>query len=137
MDSKPKRKGRPLLVAAAGIAFVSYINCEPSPNVGNLRGPDPRPEPTEPDAASMDSAAPDAEAPTAVPAAATDAAMDGATSDAAPRDAAATRDAGPPRDASAQAAKDAGLIPPVGNLRAPPPPRPFPVGNLRAPAGNQ
>jgi hypothetical protein len=39
---KPKRKGRPLLLAAAGVAFVSFANCEPKYEpVGNLRGPDP------------------------------------------------------------------------------------------------
>jgi hypothetical protein len=43
-----RRKGRPLLLAAAGVAFVSFA-CEkpdvitsPSP-VGNLRGPEPIP----------------------------------------------------------------------------------------------
>jgi hypothetical protein len=36
---KPKRNGRPLLIAAAGIAFVSFANCEKEP-VGNLRAPE-------------------------------------------------------------------------------------------------
>jgi len=35
-----KRKGRPLLVAAAGVAFVSYVACAKDRPVGNLRGPD-------------------------------------------------------------------------------------------------
>jgi hypothetical protein len=35
---KPKRKGRPLLIAAAGVAFVSFVQCEPKDHpVGNLR----------------------------------------------------------------------------------------------------
>jgi hypothetical protein len=44
-----RRKGRPLLLAAAGVAFVSFA-CEPKPDVitgpspvGNLRAPDPIP----------------------------------------------------------------------------------------------
>jgi hypothetical protein len=46
MGSPPQRKGRPLLVAAAGIAFVSFAGCrqaeEPRP-VGNLRPVEPLP----------------------------------------------------------------------------------------------
>ena len=37
---QPKRKGRPLLIAAAGVAFVSFVRCEPKDHpVGNLRPP--------------------------------------------------------------------------------------------------
>lgn len=42
MAPPTKRKGRPLLAAAAGVAFVSFAGCqvqEPRP-VGNLRAPD-------------------------------------------------------------------------------------------------
>lgn len=40
----PKRKGRPLLIAAAGIAFVSFAsNCGPNKPVGNLKAPEPPP----------------------------------------------------------------------------------------------
>jgi hypothetical protein len=46
-----KRKGRPLLIAAAGVAFVSYVQCRPKEQpVGNLRPVDPIP--TLPDTAS-------------------------------------------------------------------------------------
>lgn len=39
-----KRKGRPLLAAAAGIAFVSFAaSCREHRPVGNLRAPDPVP----------------------------------------------------------------------------------------------
>jgi hypothetical protein len=69
-----KRKGRPLLACAAGIAFVSYVQCtrqpvgnmpdtrdaEPIQPVGNLRAPEP-----EEDAAVE--AAPAAPAPSALP----------------------------------------------------------------------
>lgn len=128
MDSKPKRKGRPLLVAAVGIAFVSYADCTPYGHVGNLRGPDPRPDATEPDGGATDTPPIDGEAPLAVAAGAADA----ATPDAATTDAGIKNDAGATRDASAPATRDAGPMAPVGNLRPPPPP--FPVGNLRAPA---
>ena len=37
-----KRKGRPLLAGAAGVAFVSFVHCEPQ-HVGNLRAPDNTP----------------------------------------------------------------------------------------------
>jgi hypothetical protein len=44
-----KRKGRPLLVAAAGIAFVSFAaNCRQHKPVGNLRAPEPTPSVEEP-----------------------------------------------------------------------------------------
>lgn len=112
-----KRKGRPLLIAATGVALVSYA-CTPNQHpvgnlrpperddasiepVGNLRPPEPPP--------SIDAGAP---------------AIDSAAID-----------AGPPP------------IPPVGNLRPPataptattqptttqPPKPPHPVGNLRPP----
>lgn len=134
MDPKPKRKGRPLLVAAAGIAFVSYASCHEYKPVGNLRGPD-NPPPTSEDASAP---AEDASgAPVATPVEAGPAPLDAASPpmipDAgAPKDAGAVKDASPTKDAGSP--RDAGGISthPVGNLRPPPPP-PHPVGNLRAP----
>jgi hypothetical protein len=44
-----KRKGRPLLVATAGIAFVSFAaNCRPHKPVGNLKAPEPAPSVEDP-----------------------------------------------------------------------------------------
>lgn len=49
MPPTPKRKGRPLLVAAAGIAFVSFAaNCRQHRPVGNLRAPEPPPSAEQP-----------------------------------------------------------------------------------------
>src|SRR5882672_5232038 len=104
MTESRKRKGRPLLVAAMGVAFVSFAQCEPKDHpVGNLRPVDNvdsgniepvgnlRP-------VDMDTGAP-------------------------PMDAgAATPDAGPSKDAAAakDAGKDSGIkIGPAGNLRPP------------------
>ena len=45
-----KRKGRPLLAAAAGIAFVSFAAaCREHRPVGNLRAPDPTPDVRDPE----------------------------------------------------------------------------------------
>lgn len=45
-----KRKGRPLLAAAAGIAFVSFAaSCREHRPVGNLRAPDPTPDVRDPE----------------------------------------------------------------------------------------
>ncbi|CAN5139986.1 hypothetical protein BH09MYX1_BH09MYX1_05470 [soil metagenome] len=113
MGSKPKRKGRPLLVAAAGIAFVSFVSCHEDRPVGNLRNPDPRPEPSTD--ADTDAEAHDLDAgstmivdtpPVVLPPIV---------------DAAARKDASPKKDAGSS--KDAGrpwLDDPVGNLRSPP-----------------
>ena len=71
-----RRKGRPLLLAAAGVAFVSFA-CDPKPDVitspspvGNLRAPDNIPfdaGPPEPDdsGAPADAGAPDVDLVTA------------------------------------------------------------------------
>jgi hypothetical protein len=48
-----RRKGRPLLIAAAGVAFVSYVQCRPKEQpVGNLRPVDPIPTLTDTASAS-------------------------------------------------------------------------------------
>lgn len=47
-----KRKGRPLLAAAAGIAFVSFAACRQQRPVGNLRAPDPVPGVADPAASA-------------------------------------------------------------------------------------
>jgi hypothetical protein len=57
----PRRNGRPLLIAAAGVALVSFANCHKQRPVGNLR-----PSPTVPDASEQPAVAP-AAAPAAAP----------------------------------------------------------------------
>jgi len=91
-----KRKGRPLLVAAAGVAFVSFSQCEPKDHapVGNLRPVEIDAGPIPPVGNLM----------------------------ANPNDDKGFPDAGPPdTGAPSTTTSDGGgrIIPPVGNLRPP------------------
>jgi hypothetical protein len=107
-----KRKGRPLLACAVGIAFVSYVQCTTNHQpVGNLRGPDTDAQPIPP-VGNLRGPEPVDEG-------------DAATSaDVSVLDAAATIDASAPPKKKA----DAGALLPIG-----PSPTMHPVGNLRPP----
>ncbi len=89
-----KRKGRPLLVAAAGVAFVSFAQCEPKDRgpVGNLRPVEIDSGPIQPVGNLM----------------------------AVPSEDKGFPDAKAPSDAGAASTEDVKLIPHVGNLRPPP-----------------
>ena len=127
MDSPPKRKGRPLLVAASGLALVSYVGCHEYKPVGNLRGPE-RFAP--PDTGAQDAATGEDSASQSAADRETDA---GATNASDAPDAAAWSDAARPRDGGPRK-EPTGLEvltapdPRVGPARFPP------VGNLRAPS---
>jgi hypothetical protein len=134
MDSnaKPKPKGRPLLVAAVGVAFVSFTQCEPKAQdpMGNLRPPQYDRDSgmgqsmTDPSAA-LDAGAAAPTTPTATAPTSTSTPI--ATPDQ-PADAGAIADAGVMKDPGGHKKKrDAGaplspIIPPLNR----------PVGNLRA-----
>jgi hypothetical protein len=85
-----KRKGRPLLIAAAGVALVSF-NCEPKDRaVGNLRPVEIDSGPIQPVGnLQLPPSQPDTGAPG-------------------------------PSDAGAASTEDVKVIPPVGNLKPPP-----------------
>jgi hypothetical protein len=112
MTTKPKRKGRPLLACAVGIAFVSYTQCTPDKAVGNMPEPTPDAQPIPP---VGNLRAPEPED-----------VSDATAADIAPPDAAATVDASTPKKKP-----DAGALVPI-----PPEPTHQPVGNLRAPPQN-
>jgi cytoskeletal protein RodZ len=121
MSSLPsrKRKGKPLLKAALGVAFVSFVNCEPKPPdpqpVGNLRPVDPRHIPT------------GTAEPTTTPTAQPTSTATAETTSAPTATAAPTATIAAPATATA-VATDTPRPPirPVGNLRPPPPPPPPP-----------